>query len=56
MSSLNVKEGDHVTRGQVIGFIGMTGRTTGPHVHYQIEINGNPINPMQFIIDESDIN
>lgn len=56
MSSLNVKEGDHVTRGQVIGFIGMTGRTTGPHVHYQIEINGQPINPMQYIIDESDIN
>ncbi len=56
MSSLNVKAGDMVTRGQVIGFIGMTGRTTGPHVHYQIEIDGQPVDPMQFIIDESEIN
>ncbi|MCE5270219.1 M23 family metallopeptidase [bacterium] len=56
MSSINVKEGDKITRGQVIGFIGMTGRTTGPHVHYQIELDGQPVDPMQFIIDESDIN
>lgn len=52
MSSLNVKVGDQVTRGQLIGNIGMTGRTTGPHVHYQIEIDEQVVNPMQFIIDE----
>jgi murein DD-endopeptidase MepM/ murein hydrolase activator NlpD len=50
MSRLNVKPGQLVTEGQVIGFAGSTGRSTGPHLHYEIRRNGTPINPMGFLV------
>lgn len=50
MSRLNVKIGDMVDEGQVIGFAGSTGRSTGPHLHYEIRRNGVPINPMSFLV------
>jgi murein DD-endopeptidase MepM/ murein hydrolase activator NlpD len=44
-----VKEGDHVNRGQVIGLIGDTGRSTGPHLHYEISVNSKTIDPSKFL-------
>lgn len=44
-----VKPGDKVCRGQEIGRVGSTGRATGPHLHYEVRINGRPRNPMSFI-------
>ncbi len=49
MSSIRVSKGDKVRRGQILGFVGMTGHTTGPHVHYEVRKNGVPINPEPFI-------
>jgi murein DD-endopeptidase MepM/ murein hydrolase activator NlpD len=52
MSKLNVEIGDSVTRGQTIGFIGSTGRSTGPHLHYELRLNDHPINPRRFLPPE----
>jgi len=49
MSSFIVTAGQHVDKGQVIGYVGVTGRTTGPHVHYEIRINNTPINPHKYL-------
>ncbi len=50
LSSILVKPGDKVERGQHIGKIGTTGRSTGPHLHYEVRINGVPVNPRRFIV------
>lgn len=46
LSEIVVEEGTAVGRGQVIGRVGMTGYTTGPHLHFEIRIDGRPVNPM----------
>jgi len=49
LSAFNVKPGQRITRGDVIGFVGSTGRATGAHVHYEILANGQLINPLQLL-------
>jgi len=47
-----VKAGDRVKRGQVISLVGNTGRSTGPHCHYEVLLNGVPVNPLRYILEE----
>lgn len=49
MSGFAVRQGQKVRRGDVIGYVGSTGRTTGPHLHYEILLNGQPINPLRIL-------
>ncbi len=53
LSGYAVKAGDTVTRGQVIGYVGATGRATGAHVHYEILANGKPIDPLRLLTQPS---
>lgn len=48
MSAFKCRPGQKVKRGDLIGFVGSTGKSTGPHLHYEVERNGNKINPIQF--------
>ncbi len=49
LNSSRVKKGDLVTQGQPIGLLGNTGVSTGPHLHFEIRVNGEPRNPFDFI-------
>ena len=49
MSRLNVAAGQFVHRGDVIGYIGTTGRSTGPHLHYEVRVNGEAVNPIPYM-------
>jgi len=49
MSAILVHEGDHVTRGQQVGRMGSTGRSTGNHLHYEVRIDGRAVNPIPFM-------
>lgn len=49
MSTMEVNEGDHVKRGQIVGRVGTSGRSTGPHLHYETRVNGKPIDPYEFV-------
>ena len=49
MSGFAITPGAEVRRGQVIGYIGMSGRSTGPHVHYEVRIQNVPVNPHKYL-------
>ncbi|HUI40852.1 MAG TPA: M23 family metallopeptidase [Terriglobia bacterium] len=49
LSAVYVTAGEEVTRGEVIGAVGMTGRSTGPHLHYEVLVHNTPVNPAKFL-------
>jgi murein DD-endopeptidase MepM/ murein hydrolase activator NlpD len=49
MSAIVVRPGDHITRGQQVGRMGSTGRSTGNHLHYEVRIDGRAVNPIPFM-------
>lgn len=54
LNSFNTRAGDRVRKGEVIGFTGNTGRSTGPHLHYEIRLNGTPIDPNGYLVEFKD--
>jgi murein DD-endopeptidase MepM/ murein hydrolase activator NlpD len=53
LSHIDVAQSQTVARGQFIGRVGSTGRSTGPHLHYEVRINDEPVNPLQYLITSS---
>jgi murein DD-endopeptidase MepM/ murein hydrolase activator NlpD len=49
LSRTDVREGDRVARGQVLGAVGATGRATGPHLHWTVRLNGARVDPLSLI-------
>jgi murein DD-endopeptidase MepM/ murein hydrolase activator NlpD len=52
LDAIFIKEGEKVKRGQLIGLLGNTGRSTGPHLHYEIRYDNQPIDPIYYFSDE----
>jgi murein DD-endopeptidase MepM/ murein hydrolase activator NlpD len=49
LSNYTVVPGQHVHRGDTIGYVGLSGRSTGPHLHYEVRINDTPVNPYKYL-------
>jgi murein DD-endopeptidase MepM/ murein hydrolase activator NlpD len=49
LSGLAITNGETVRKGQVIGYVGLSGRSTGPHLHYEVRIHDTPVNPHKFL-------
>lgn len=50
LSGYAVSAGEHVTKGQLIGYVGSTGRSTGPHLHYEVRVSGEAVDPRPYLI------
>jgi murein DD-endopeptidase MepM/ murein hydrolase activator NlpD len=51
LSKINVRQGEKVVRGQLIGTVGSSGISTAPHCHYEVHVNGKPVNPISYCLD-----
>ena len=49
LKELAVRTGDKIRAGQVIGTVGVSGNSTGPHLHYEVRIGGSPVNPLRYL-------
>jgi len=52
MVRVKSRPGQNVTRGEIIGYVGTTGKSTGPHCHYEVHKNGNKIDPIYFFYND----
>jgi murein DD-endopeptidase MepM/ murein hydrolase activator NlpD len=52
LDKILVRPGQKVKRGEVIGLVGKTGKALGPHLHYEVQVNGKSVNPLQYILEE----
>ncbi len=50
LSSYTVRDGEQVRKGDLIGYIGSTGRSTGPHLHYEVRVDNEPVNPIPYMV------
>jgi murein DD-endopeptidase MepM/ murein hydrolase activator NlpD len=53
MSRIDVRPGQRVKRGDIVGRVGNTGRSTGYHLHYEVRVDGDPVNPLGYILDDA---
>lgn len=53
LSKLNVMEGEEIRQGETLGLVGMTGRATGPHLHYEVRLHSTPVNPYRYLAHAS---
>lgn len=51
LASYTVAEGDTIRKGDLIGYVGSTGRSTGPHLHYEVRIEGAPVDPRPYMME-----
>jgi murein DD-endopeptidase MepM/ murein hydrolase activator NlpD len=49
LSAIAVVPGEHITQGQIIGYVGQSGRATGPHLHYEVRVHNVPVNPHKYL-------
>ena len=53
LSSYTVRDGEQVRKGDLIGYVGSTGRSTGPHLHYEVRVSSEPVNPIPYMVAHS---